>query len=136
MIKFAVFSWVALAFVTQVFGQAYWYESLAKQGVAPYNPQGSAYKVFRNVKDFGAKGLNSLLILYEFPARMWLIIVIFLQVMESRMILPPSTAPYPMEPDAHQERQVWDVNQAQQHRLMSTSQLGLISSPRHSFCIT
>ena len=37
---------------------SYWYENIAKQGIAPYGPSG--YKVFRNVKDFGAKGLCSL----------------------------------------------------------------------------
>ena len=32
----------------------YWYENIAHQGVAPFAPSG--YKVYRNVKDFGAKG--------------------------------------------------------------------------------
>ncbi|KAI9708251.1 MAG: hypothetical protein M1820_004205 [Bogoriella megaspora] len=35
-------------------GQAYWYEQIAKQGRAPYAPSGFA--VYRNVKDYGAKG--------------------------------------------------------------------------------
>ncbi|KAF3055332.1 Glucan 1,3-beta-glucosidase [Trichoderma lentiforme] len=33
---------------------SYWYENIAKQGVAPFAPSG--YTVYRNVKDFGAKG--------------------------------------------------------------------------------
>ncbi|KAL7928405.1 glycoside hydrolase family 55 protein [Trichoderma chlorosporum] len=33
---------------------SYWYENIAHQGVAPFAPSG--YTVFRNVKDFGAKG--------------------------------------------------------------------------------
>ncbi|KAL2785424.1 pectate lyase superfamily protein-domain-containing protein [Aspergillus keveii] len=33
---------------------SYWLESIDHQGVAPYAPDG--YEVFRNVKDFGAKG--------------------------------------------------------------------------------
>lgn len=33
----------------------YWMESIKHQGVAPFNGD-SSYKVFRNVKDFGAKG--------------------------------------------------------------------------------
>lgn len=33
---------------------SYWYENIAKQGIAPFGPSG--YTVFRNVKDFGAKG--------------------------------------------------------------------------------
>ena len=45
-----------LGLVSQVLAQTYWYESITHQGVAPYNPQGSAYQVFRNVKSFGAKG--------------------------------------------------------------------------------
>ncbi|KAL2814357.1 pectate lyase superfamily protein-domain-containing protein [Aspergillus cavernicola] len=32
----------------------FWLESISHQGVAPYGPEG--YEVFRNVKDFGAKG--------------------------------------------------------------------------------
>ncbi|KAI0875712.1 glycoside hydrolase family 55 protein [Hypoxylon argillaceum] len=36
---------------------AYWLEDIAHQGVAPF--AGSGYKVFRNVKDYGAKGDGS-----------------------------------------------------------------------------
>jgi glucan 1,3-beta-glucosidase len=36
---------------------SYWLESIDHQGVAPYAPDG--YEVFRNVKDFGAKGMKS-----------------------------------------------------------------------------
>lgn len=34
---------------------SYWYENIAKQGIAPFAPSG--YTVYRNVKDFGAKGI-------------------------------------------------------------------------------
>ncbi|PQE29297.1 putative beta-13 exoglucanase precursor protein [Rutstroemia sp. NJR-2017a BBW] len=47
---------LCLSLASQCLGQAYWYETITKQGVAPYNPQGASYQVFRNVKDFGAKG--------------------------------------------------------------------------------
>ncbi|KAG6845237.1 hypothetical protein H0H87_012229 [Tephrocybe sp. NHM501043] len=35
---------------------AYWLESIKHQGIAAYNSNPSGYQVFRNVKDFGAKG--------------------------------------------------------------------------------
>ena len=35
----------------------YWLENIAHLGKAPFNPNPSSYKVWRNVKDFGAKGL-------------------------------------------------------------------------------
>lgn len=44
--------------MARVVAQSYWLESIAHQGIAPYNAQGSAYQVFRNVKDFGAKGAH------------------------------------------------------------------------------
>ncbi|TKX24381.1 hypothetical protein C1H76_3487 [Elsinoe australis] len=34
----------------------YWLADIKKQGIAAFNPNPSQYKVFRNVKDFGAKG--------------------------------------------------------------------------------
>ncbi|KAF8894484.1 exo-beta-1,3-glucanase [Infundibulicybe gibba] len=34
----------------------FWLESIKHQGIAAYNPSPSSYKVFRNVKDFGAVG--------------------------------------------------------------------------------
>lgn len=34
----------------------FWMESIAHQGLAAFNPNPSAYQVFRNVKDFGAVG--------------------------------------------------------------------------------
>jgi glucan 1,3-beta-glucosidase len=40
---------------TAAAGSPYWLQSVSHQGKAPYNAD-SAYKVFRNVKDFGAKG--------------------------------------------------------------------------------
>ena len=42
----------------------YWYENIAHQGIAPFAPSG--YTVYRNVKDFGAKG--NYLRLYHFSA--------------------------------------------------------------------
>jgi glucan 1,3-beta-glucosidase len=33
---------------------AYWYENIAHQGISAFGPSG--YQVYRNVKDFGAKG--------------------------------------------------------------------------------
>lgn len=35
---------------------SYWLEDTKHQGVAAFNPDPEAYQVFRNVKDFGAKG--------------------------------------------------------------------------------
>lgn len=35
---------------------AYWLADIAHQGIAAFNPNPSGYKVFRNVKDYGAKG--------------------------------------------------------------------------------
>ena len=37
-------------------GTGYWLADIKRQGVAPYNPNKDAYKVFRNVKDYGAVG--------------------------------------------------------------------------------
>lgn len=34
----------------------YWMETITHQGTSPFNPNPSSYQVFRNVKDFGAKG--------------------------------------------------------------------------------
>ncbi|ESZ92473.1 glycoside hydrolase family 55 protein [Sclerotinia borealis F-4128] len=35
---------------------SYWLEEITHQGLAPFNPNVTLYQVFRNVKDFGAKG--------------------------------------------------------------------------------
>ncbi|OAP65167.1 hypothetical protein AYL99_01139 [Fonsecaea erecta] len=35
---------------------AYWLEDISHQGIAAFNPRPSSYRVFRNVKDYGAKG--------------------------------------------------------------------------------
>lgn len=35
---------------------AYWFKDIQKQGIAAFNPNPSAYKVFRNVMDYGARG--------------------------------------------------------------------------------
>ena len=34
----------------------FWLQSIKHQGISAYNANPSSYKVFRNVKDFGAKG--------------------------------------------------------------------------------
>lgn len=48
------FSLLVGAFLLQMVG-AYWMEDIAHQGRASFNPD-TSYQVFRNVKDFGAKG--------------------------------------------------------------------------------
>jgi hypothetical protein len=35
---------------------AYWFANIQKRGIAAFNPNPTSYKVFRNVKDYGAKG--------------------------------------------------------------------------------
>ena len=35
---------------------AYWLENIQHQGFSPFHPDPTSYQVFRNVKDFGAKG--------------------------------------------------------------------------------
>ena len=34
----------------------YWLETINHQGTSPFNSSPNSYQVFRNVKDFGAKG--------------------------------------------------------------------------------
>ncbi|KAF9068659.1 exo-beta-1,3-glucanase [Rhodocollybia butyracea] len=41
---------------TAAAGAAYWMENIKHQGTSAFNPNPSSYQVFRNVKDFGAKG--------------------------------------------------------------------------------
>ncbi|KAG6854164.1 hypothetical protein C0991_009816 [Blastosporella zonata] len=41
---------------TAASGDPYWLESIKHQGIAAFNSNPSGYQVFRNVKDFGAKG--------------------------------------------------------------------------------
>lgn len=36
--------------------EPFWRETIKHQGIAAYNPAPLSYQVFRNVKDFGAKG--------------------------------------------------------------------------------
>jgi glucan 1,3-beta-glucosidase len=36
--------------------EPYWLEKIKHQGIAAYNPDPTSYKVFRNVKDYGAIG--------------------------------------------------------------------------------
>lgn len=40
----------------QAGGSGYWLEQIKRQGQAPFNPTPATYKVFRNVKELGAKG--------------------------------------------------------------------------------
>lgn len=35
---------------------SYWFENIQKQGLAAFNPNPTGFKVFRNVKDYGARG--------------------------------------------------------------------------------
>lgn len=37
-------------------GEPFWLEKIKHQGIAPFSSDPTAYKVFRNVKDFGAVG--------------------------------------------------------------------------------
>ena len=37
-------------------GEPFWMESIKHQGIAPFSSDPASYKVFRNVKDFGAVG--------------------------------------------------------------------------------
>ena len=46
---------IVLAALASVANAAYWMEEIQHQGVASFNPDKS-YQIFRNVKDFGAKG--------------------------------------------------------------------------------
>ncbi|KZP14824.1 glycoside hydrolase family 55 protein [Athelia psychrophila] len=46
----------ALGAGTAAAGAPYWLQTITHQGIAPFSPAGASYEVFRNVKDFGAKG--------------------------------------------------------------------------------
>lgn len=37
--------------------ESYWLADITHQGVAAFNPNPSGYKVFRNVKEYGARGM-------------------------------------------------------------------------------
>ena len=37
---------------------SYWLEDIKHQGLAPFHADPAAYQVFRNVQDFGAKGMR------------------------------------------------------------------------------
>lgn len=41
---------------TAAAGDPFWLESIKHQGISAFNSAPSSYQVFRNVKDFGAKG--------------------------------------------------------------------------------
>lgn len=55
--KFTLSLSICLCLVADVLAQSYWYEWITHQGVAPYNSQGSAYQVYRDVTKFGAVGM-------------------------------------------------------------------------------
>lgn len=38
---------------------AYWYEQIPHRGISAFGPAG--YQVYRNVKDYGARGMSSLI---------------------------------------------------------------------------
>ena len=40
--------------ISELTATPYWYETIAHQGISAFGPRG--YQVFRNVKDYGAKG--------------------------------------------------------------------------------
>ncbi|KAI8615567.1 hypothetical protein BC830DRAFT_1168476 [Chytriomyces sp. MP71] len=52
MIAFLLAFWIAVAALVQA---DYWLGSIPHQGASAFNPDKS-YKVFRNVRDFGARG--------------------------------------------------------------------------------
>lgn len=39
----------------------YWYETISHQGISAFNSNKATYKVYRNVKDYGAKGYEYLI---------------------------------------------------------------------------
>lgn len=39
--------------------ESYWLADITHQGVAAFNPNPSGYKVFRNVKEYGARGMST-----------------------------------------------------------------------------
>jgi hypothetical protein len=41
---------------TAISDDPFWLETIKHQGISAFNPNPSSYQVFRNVKDFGAKG--------------------------------------------------------------------------------
>lgn len=41
---------------TAAAGDPFWMQSIKHQGISAFNSNPSSYQVFRNVKDFGAKG--------------------------------------------------------------------------------
>ncbi|TMW66276.1 hypothetical protein Poli38472_004041 [Pythium oligandrum] len=54
--KTTVLAFVLVSACMAVCQGAYWLEEMAHSGIAAYNANPAAYKVFRNVKDYGAKG--------------------------------------------------------------------------------
>ena len=46
------------ALLTPTSACSYWLEDIKHQGLSPFHADPTAYQVFRNVKDFGAKGMD------------------------------------------------------------------------------
>lgn len=47
---------IATLAVTSAAQQTYWYETITHNGISPFISNGNSWTVFRNVKDYGAKG--------------------------------------------------------------------------------
>ena len=99
---------------------AYWLEDINHQGLSPFHPDPANYRVFRNVKDFGAKGNERAFLRQATSLSSNLLLQ---QVMASQMILQPSMMP---------SAAVADVGPAHANRPphplpSSTFQLGRIS---------
>jgi len=70
-----------VAAATPAVAASYWLEAIKHQGISAFNANPASYQVFRNVKDFGAKGMLR---------KLWLIDrnnTDTNQVMESKMTL-------------------------------------------------
>lgn len=78
---------------------SYWLETIEKRGVATFNNASSTYKVFRNVRDYGAKGI----LLSLSPVSQNRLLIQNKQVMESLMTQMPSTLPSRKVPAAWAE---------------------------------
>lgn len=76
----------------------YWLEQIKHQGIAAFNPSPSSYQVFRNVKDFGAKGPSR-----NFGQKCSILTRMWSQEMESQMIRQLSTQPLAPGEDVHLE---------------------------------
>ena len=76
----------------------FWMEQIRHQGKAPFNPQAGSYRVFRNVKDFGAMGKHRMALASQNRPN-----TNGFQVMVSLTTRPPLTAPSAVVIDVRQE---------------------------------